>query len=72
MLGQKKKIGLVTATAFAVGAMIGGGVFVLTGVALQQTGPSAILSFLFAGIIVLLSALSFAVIAARASSKESG
>lgn len=72
MLGQKKKIGLVTATAFAVGAMIGGGVFVLTGVAMQQTGPSAILSFLFAGIIVLLSALSFAVIAARTSSKESG
>lgn len=67
-----KKIGLVSATSFAVGAMIGGGVFVLTGVALQKTGPSAILSFLIAGLIVLCSALSFAVIAAQAKAKESG
>ena len=44
-----KKIHLVTAVAFAVGAMVGGGVFVLTGEALQQTGPSALVSFLLAG-----------------------
>jgi APA family basic amino acid/polyamine antiporter len=67
-----KKIGLVTATAFAVGAMIGGGVFVLTGIALQQTGPSALVSFLIAAAIVLLSAFSFAVIANHATAKESG
>lgn len=67
-----KKIGLISATAFAVGAMIGGGVFVLTGVALQKTGPSAIVSFLVAGLIVFCSALSFAVIAREAKAKESG
>lgn len=67
-----KKIGLISATAFAVGAMIGGGVFVLTGVALQKTGPSAIISFLIAGLIVFCSALSFAVIAKQAKAKESG
>jgi APA family basic amino acid/polyamine antiporter len=73
MIGShaKKKIGLITATAFAIGAMIGGGVFVLTGVALQQTGPSAIVSFLIAGCIVSLSALSFAIIASEAGAKES-
>lgn len=72
MIGfTKKKIGLLTASAFAIGAMIGGGVFVLTGIALQQTGPSAIVSFLIAGLIVSLSALSFAVIASDAGTKES-
>lgn len=69
---DKRKIGLVTSSAFAIGAMIGGGVFVLTGVALRQTGPSALVSFLVAGGIVLLSALSFAVIASRAAGDESG
>jgi APA family basic amino acid/polyamine antiporter len=69
---QVKKIELKTAVAFAVGAMIGGGVFVLSGVALNKTGPSAIISFLIAGIMVLLSALSFAVIASNNTSKDSG
>jgi len=66
-----QKIGLITSTAFAVGAMVGGGVFVLTGVALKQTGPSAIVSFLIAGLIVSFSALSFAVVAAKAGRGES-
>jgi amino acid transporter len=69
---QGKKIRLFTATAFAVGAMIGGGVFVLTGTALQQAGPAALLAFLAAGVTVLLSALSFAVIASEAPPKKSG
>lgn len=68
---HRQKIGLIASTAFAVGAMIGGGVFVLTGVALKQTGPSAIVSFLIAGLIVSFSALSFAEVAARASKGES-
>lgn len=75
MLGwfkPKPKIGLVAATAFAVGAMIGGGVFVLTGLALKQAGPAALLSFLMAGVIVLLSAFSFVVIASKAEAKDSG
>jgi APA family basic amino acid/polyamine antiporter len=67
-----KKIPLITAIAFAVGAMIGGGVFVLTGQALAQTGPSALISFLVAGLVVLLSALSFSVIAANASDQHPG
>lgn len=69
---RRKKIRLFTATAFAVGAMIGGGVFVLTGTALQQAGPAALLAFLLAGVTVLLSALSFAVIASEAPPKKSG
>lgn len=69
---QNKKIGLFTATAFAVGAMIGGGVFVLSGVALESAGPAALISFIVAGVIVLLSAFSFAVLASGAGDDESG
>jgi basic amino acid/polyamine antiporter, APA family len=72
MPGKTKKIQLLTATAFAVGAMIGGGVFVLTGTALKQTGPAALVSFIAAGAIVLLSALSFAVIASEAPPGKPG
>lgn len=72
MFGRNKgKIGLLASSSFAIGAMIGGGVFVLTGIALQQTGASALISFLIAGLIVSLSATSFAVVAAQAGPKES-
>lgn len=69
---QTKKIPLLTATAFAIGAMIGGGVFVLSGVALKQAGPAAIVSFIVAGCMVLLSALSFAVISGQAPTGTTG
>ena len=62
---QNKKIGLITSISFAVGAMIGGGVFVLSGLALKQTGASAIVSFIIAGIMVLFSAISFAKISSQ-------
>ena len=66
------RIGVVTATMFAIGAMVGGGVFALSGTAIQMTGPSAILSFIMAGIIVLFSALSLAVIAGKTPAGEAG
>ena len=69
---KSNKIGLIASIAFAVGAMVGGGVFALTGVALQQTGPAALVSFILAGVMVLLSAFSFTVIASMASSKQPG
>jgi amino acid transporter len=69
---KNKKIHIIAAVMFAVGAMIGGGVFALTGIALERTGPSAIVSFVGAAVMVLFSALSFAVIASEASAKNPG
>jgi amino acid transporter len=66
------RIGLLSCVAFAVGTMVGAGVFVLSGLAVQKAGPAALASFLLAGVLVLLSALSFAVVASRARSGESG
>ncbi|OYQ88138.1 hypothetical protein B9T10_08785 [Wohlfahrtiimonas chitiniclastica] len=65
------ELGLISCVAFAVGSMIGGGVFALAGVVVKDTGPGALLSYLFAGIIVSLSAVSFSVVASRAPKGQS-
>lgn len=52
--------------------MIGGGVFVLSGRALEIAGPSAIFSFIIAGFVVALSALSLAIITKNETLGESG
>ncbi|RJP34779.1 MAG: amino acid permease [Actinobacteria bacterium] len=68
----KHQIGLVPCVAFCVGTMIGGGVFTLSGLAVDETGPAAILAYLIAGGVMLLSALSFVVISSRSKSGDSG
>jgi len=65
-------IGLWSCVAFAVGTMVGAGVFVLSGLAVEKAGPAALASFVLAGLLVLLSALSFTVVASRARQGESG
>ncbi|KAL8593873.1 hypothetical protein ACOMHN_023789 [Nucella lapillus] len=53
-------------TLLGIGHMIGAGIYVLTGtVVRKKAGPSAVLSYLFAGIAALLSALCYAEFGAR-------
>ncbi|XP_076451818.1 cationic amino acid transporter 4-like [Babylonia areolata] len=53
-------------TLLGIGHMIGAGIYVLTGtVVKKKAGPSAVLSYLFAGIAALLSALCYAEFGAR-------
>lgn len=66
------KLGLIPCLAFAVGTMVGGGVFTLSGVALNDAGPAAIVSYLLAGVIMLVSAISFVAVAGRAAEGDSG
>lgn len=65
MQGSPKRgeLGVFTAIAFAVGNMVGAGVFVLSGLVIATAGPSAVLSYLFCGILVTFSALSYAALA---------
>jgi APA family basic amino acid/polyamine antiporter len=56
----KSSLGLFDATAISVGAIIGGGVFVVTGIAAGYTGSALAVSMLAAATISLLTALSFA------------
>ncbi|MHC4959216.1 MAG: amino acid permease [Planctomycetota bacterium] len=60
----QKKLGLFSATMVGVGAMVGAGIFVLCGVAMQHAGPGAILAFALCGVLSLLTAFSFAELAA--------
>ncbi|HRR41995.1 MAG TPA: hypothetical protein P5244_12235, partial [Syntrophales bacterium] len=48
------------ATLIGVGAMIGAGIFVLTGIAAGVAGPALILTFALNGIVALLTAMAYA------------
>jgi APA family basic amino acid/polyamine antiporter len=63
--GTKRSQGLsvFAAIAFAVGNMVGAGVFVLSGMVVNAAGPAAIISYLLCGIIVSFSGLSYAALA---------
>jgi APA family basic amino acid/polyamine antiporter len=58
--GLKREIGLFGATALGIGAIIGSGIFIVTGIVAGIAGPAMIISMLIAGIIALFSALSVA------------
>jgi basic amino acid/polyamine antiporter, APA family len=56
----KRALGAVNLTALGIGAIIGTGIFVLTGtVAAQNAGPAVILSFVAAGIASVFAALCY-------------
>ncbi|MDH5713046.1 MAG: amino acid permease [Candidatus Bathyarchaeota archaeon] len=55
----KPTLGLFDATAINVGAIIGAGIFVVTGIAAGLAGPALLISMLIAAIISLFTALSF-------------
>ncbi|HEX7139890.1 MAG TPA: amino acid permease [Vicinamibacterales bacterium] len=57
----KRVLGPVALSALGVGAIIGTGIFVLTGVAAHdKTGPSLMLSFVVAGVTCIFAALCYA------------
>jgi len=56
----KREIGLFGATALGIGAIIGSGIFIVTGIVAGIAGPAMVLSILLAGVISLFSAVSVA------------
>lgn len=67
---NKRTIGFVGATGIGVGAMVGGGILALAGVAFAAAGPSAILAIVLNALIAGVTAMSFAEMAA--ANPESG
>ncbi len=53
-------LGLLDATAISVGAIIGAGIFVVTGIVAGMAGPALVISMMIAAIVSLFTALSFA------------
>jgi len=61
----RRTLGLFGATGVGVGAIVGGGILALAGVAFATTGPSAIVAFALNGAVAFLTVLSFAELASR-------
>lgn len=61
---SERSIGFAGAIGIGVGAIVGGGILALAGVAFSVTGPSAILAFALNGVIAIITALSFAELSA--------
>jgi amino acid transporter/nucleotide-binding universal stress UspA family protein len=55
-----REMRLMDATLIGVGAMIGAGIFVLTGIAAGVAGPGLIITFSLNGLVALLTAFSYA------------
>ncbi len=63
--GLKRALGPLSLTLLGIGAIIGTGIFVLTGtVAAQNAGPAVVLSFMLAGTAAILAALCYSEFAA--------
>src|ERR1041385_2929428 len=61
----KRALAAMTLAALGIGAIIGTGIFVLTGtVAAQNAGPAVVLSFVFAGVASVFAALCYSAFAA--------
>lgn len=58
-----RTLGLFDAIMIGLGAMIGAGVFVLTGMAAGEAGPAAIIAFALNGIVTTFTAFSYAELA---------
>ena len=55
----KRNLSLFDATALAIGAIVGAGIFVISGVAAGLAGPAVILSIIIAGVVSSFTAYSF-------------
>lgn len=55
-----RNLSLFTVTMIGVGAMIGAGIFVLTGIAAGVAGPALVLAFILNGLVALLTASAYA------------
>ncbi|CAN8139436.1 Amino acid permease [uncultured Thiomicrorhabdus sp.] len=57
---QTRTVGLIGAVSIGIGGMVGGGIFAVLGEAVSFAGGATPLAFLFAGLIALLTAYSYA------------
>jgi APA family basic amino acid/polyamine antiporter len=58
-MADNKKIGTLVAMAVGLGAIIGAGIFVLSGTAVALAGANALIAFILVGIVALIMAFEF-------------
>jgi amino acid transporter/nucleotide-binding universal stress UspA family protein len=59
----RRELGFWAALTIGAGTMIGAGIFLLSGIAISLAGPGAIFSYIFAGIVCVITAASAAELA---------
>lgn len=64
-MNLKRDLGWKEATSLGTGAMVGAGIFVLSGVAAGKAGPAVMLAFVIAAILEILLGLCYAELASR-------
>lgn len=60
-----RRLGWKESTALGIGAMVGAGIFVLSGVAAGKAGPAVLISFILAALLEILLGLCYAELASR-------
>ena len=59
----KRGLGFVDLWSIGVGALIGGGIFTVIGPAVAQAGPALFVAFIIAGLVAIMSTMSYAELA---------
>lgn len=70
-MGLKRTLNLFDAASIGIGAIIGAGIFVVSGIAIGYAGPAIVISMIIAGLVASFTAYSFAELGA-AIPKEGG
>ncbi|MHA2311598.1 MAG: APC family permease [Candidatus Thorarchaeota archaeon] len=55
-----RRLGLAGATNLGLGAMLGGGIYVISGIAAGMVGPGIIVAYLFTGLLTVFTAINYA------------
>ncbi len=56
---KEPKIGVLSTLSIGIGGMVGGGIFAVTGLAIELTQGAAPVAFVLAGVVALLTAYSY-------------
>ncbi|MFW9965442.1 MAG: APC family permease [Candidatus Sifarchaeia archaeon] len=67
-----RHLGLIGATNIGLGAMLGGGIYVISGAAAGMIGPALVFAYLITGILVMFTAVNYAEIASSIPKQGGG
>ena len=72
--GEKfsRHLGLVGATNIGLGAMLGGGIYVISGTAAGMIGPALVIAYLVTGVLAMFTAINYAEIASSIPKQGGG
>ncbi|UCE11126.1 MAG: amino acid permease [Candidatus Thorarchaeota archaeon] len=67
-----RRLGLIGATNLGLGAMLGGGIYVISGVAAGMVGPAVVLAYLITGLMTVFTAINYAELASSIPKQGGG